>query len=285
MFLEASFIDLRHGGDGNLSRAYVLAKLKASNAKLKIHEQPFPDSWLATAAPLALGILTDIASEIVLRRGKESRDMLWPLIASQYKLWCLGSPPNSANDATEHWEPCEALVRISCREMQRFPLRAAEVLPSLSESEASCWTSSVLQLFSDVLSENVAIEDGTRQQLVKSKHKAVGQRKGKHPSSASLEDFEAVVDTPYGRGRVTKSRTDKYPEAKAEVEMKVVVLDSGATLYRPATESDLSPPITGTQQDEASPVGRVARADGVPFEIDGKFIAWILLLHLHVVCH
>eukprot|EP00957_Ditylum_brightwellii_P110726 8444287-Ditylum_brightwellii.AAC.1 len=58
LLVEASFADLRHNGDGNLSRVHGLAKKDADG--IISNEQPFPDSWIATTAPIALGLLTDI---------------------------------------------------------------------------------------------------------------------------------------------------------------------------------------------------------------------------------
>jgi hypothetical protein len=235
---------------------------------VKILEQPFPDSWLVTAAPVALGLLTDIASEIVLHRGEEGRQKLWPIIESQYKLWCLGySPSKESADGGEDrvWRPCEALVRISCREIRRFPLRVAEVLPELSETEATSWTSLILKLFIEIISENAASQNNGRQELVELKQKALVERNGKYSDSETLDDEEVIVNTLFGRGRLLKKRTDKYSEGgvKVVVDVNVIALDSGATLYRPATElvQDLS-----SSDEPAKPFP----LDSVPFEINGE---------------
>jgi hypothetical protein len=267
LLLKASFTDLRHGGDGNLRRAYVLAKMVRTN--VKVHEQPFPDSWVVTAAPVALGLLTDIASEIVLHRGEEGRQTLWPLIESQYKLWCLGRRPSkeSANGGQAHaWRPCEALVRISCREIRRFPSRVAEILPELSETEAMSWTSLIVKLFSEILAENVTIQNTARLELVESKQKAIDERNGKYSDSISLDDEELRMNTPFGRGRMLKKRTDKYVELGVEVAMNVMTLDFGATLYRPATGSVQA--LSSNAQANLSPDPHPL--DSVPFEINGE---------------
>jgi hypothetical protein len=235
---------------------------------VKILDQPFPDSWLVTAAPVALGLLTDIASEIVLRRGEQGRQKLWPIIESQYKSWCLGCRPSkeSTNGGEDrNWQPCEALVRISCREIRRFPLRVAEILPELSETEVTSWTSLILKLFSEIISENAAIQNTARQELVKLKQKALVERNGKFSDSVSLDDEEVIMNTPFGRGRLLKKRTDKYSEVGVEVvvEVDVITLDSGATLYRPATGL-VQALSSGDEPAKASPL------DGVPFEINGE---------------
>merc|ERR1711933_441392 len=46
LLVEASFTDLRHGGDGDLNRVNGLAS-KQQNSKKNAHDQPFPDSWIA----------------------------------------------------------------------------------------------------------------------------------------------------------------------------------------------------------------------------------------------
>jgi hypothetical protein len=61
LLVEANFADLRHRADGDLSRAYELVQ---KNRKAGFSEQPFLDSWIATTSGTALGMITDIASEI-----------------------------------------------------------------------------------------------------------------------------------------------------------------------------------------------------------------------------
>ena len=90
LLVEASFADLRHGGDGDLSKAHGLAK-KDQEGK-KEAEQPFPESWVATTAPVALGMLTDIFSEIIIEKGQDGRDILWPIILEQLQRWSAGFP-------------------------------------------------------------------------------------------------------------------------------------------------------------------------------------------------
>jgi hypothetical protein len=158
-------------------------------------------------------------------------------------------------------------VRISCREIRRFPLRVAEILPELSETEATSWTSLILKLFSEIISENVAIQHTARQELVESKQKALDERNGKYSDSVSLDDEEVIVNTPFGRGRLLKKRTDKDSEVGVgvgvEVEVDEITLDFGATLYRPAT--GLVQALSSSDEPaKPSPL------DGVPSEIDGE---------------
>lgn len=141
----------------------------------------------------------------------------------------------------------------------------AEILPELSETEATRWTSLVLKLFSEIISENAANQNTARQELVELKQKALVERNGKYSDSVSLDDEEVVVNTLFGRGRLLKKRTDKYSEVgvKVVVEVDVIALDSGATLYRPAT--GLVRALSSSDKPaKPSPL------DGVPFEINGE---------------
>ena len=60
------------------------------NAQAGYSEQPFPDSWIATTSGAALGMLTDITTEIFLDRGIDGRDILWPLLFTQSNMWVVG---------------------------------------------------------------------------------------------------------------------------------------------------------------------------------------------------
>ena len=138
--IDAAFTQLRHDGDGDLRKAHRLAN-KSDEAKAT--EQPFPDSWLATTAPIALGLLTDIVTKFVVYRGVEGREKVWPLIASQYRHWCIGRGSSSGKLEASPWSPCEALVRIACRELYRLPRRVFmdRVFLDLVSSEQQAWAS------------------------------------------------------------------------------------------------------------------------------------------------
>ena len=52
-------------------------------------EQPFPDSWIGTTAPVALGCLTDIATEMLeWYDATEGTEQMWPLIGNLIRRWC-----------------------------------------------------------------------------------------------------------------------------------------------------------------------------------------------------
>ena len=251
------FPQLRHDGNGDLRKAHRLA---SKSDDVKATEQPFPDSWLATTAPIALGLLTDIATKFVVFRGKEGREKVWHLIASQYRLWCIGQDSLIRKIEGVPWSPCEALVRIACRELYRLPHRVLmdrEFL-DLASSEQQAWSSLFVASFSEILAQSVDMEEIARRELLDLKDKSLFDRreKGDADSDGDL-DYE-VVKTPFGRGRlVNPKRKDVYPEG-VEIPVNVVDLDYG-TLFQPLP----------------NPEGRRSSSledfNSIPSEVVGKF--------------
>ena len=208
-----------------MRKAHLLAK--RTDDDVKGTEQPFPDSWLATTAPIALGFLTDIASEFVVYRERAGREKLWPLIANQYKLWCVGR----GGDESVSWSLCEALVRVACRELFRLQRRVfvGAEFRELANIDLHNWATLMLSFFSALLAQSVDIEIDARNNLLELKEKASFDRK-ERDDDADL-DFE-VVQTPFGRGRlVNRRRKDYYPGF--DIAVNVVELDFGAVLYQP----------------------------------------------------
>ena len=126
-------------------------------------EQPFPDSWIATTAPVAMGFLTDISSEIVLAHGAAGRELIWPSIGSMIQRWCNGDTKESG------WSPCEAVVRIACREMSRFSVRLADALTRLSPEEAIAWTQYFFQFSTGILFQSLDLESAVQDELLGAK--------------------------------------------------------------------------------------------------------------------
>ena len=136
-----------------------MAQKSATDDSKRI-EQIFPDSWVATTAPLALGCLTDVASELVAHRHQEGQDTLWPFIAEQFTRWMVGRihpiDDNPISDIGTSWFPCEALVRIAANELLRLPRRVLSDsnFSKLDEKEQKSWVSLLMTLFSKILMEN-----------------------------------------------------------------------------------------------------------------------------------
>lgn len=257
-------IQLRHAGDGDLRKAHNLAK-KSRDDTNEI-EQPFPDSWLATTAPVALGLLTDMTSEFVIYREVEGRDTLWPLIADQYKLWCVGRSQLHGQDsdegtASQSWFPCETLVRISCREMFRLPQRIfADVeFKRLPNSEQKAWSSLILQLISDVLARSTHIEEASSQNLLALKREECTSHRKRLETDPDDEFMDGSrIETPFGRGNIAQVRNDFHPIHGTKLTVNVVELDFGATLYQP---------IVGAEHEkhETAPQG----LKDIPSEVNG----------------
>ncbi|KAL7559104.1 hypothetical protein ACA910_017516 [Epithemia clementina (nom. ined.)] len=232
LMLEASFTDLRHGGDGDLCRAYQLAKKEERTSRPALDE-PFPNSWLATTAPSALGLLTDIVSELVVPRGVKGSKGVWPDIARLYQIWCVGHTGGFHGNAKSRWNPCEAVVRVSCREMQRFSTRLAGMFVKMEKADATTWASLVLELFAGVIRENVKIENGVRDGLLSRRREYLGR--GQTDSTRShLNTQGEIRNTPFGRGRLLKVRHEGF-DGSGELVTNVIKLNFGGTLYLPET--------------------------------------------------
>lgn len=283
LMVEASFADMRHGGDGDLSLAYELGKTDEEDG---FSEQPFPDSWVATTAPIALGLLTDITSEIFLRRGEEGREILWPIVLEQLKLWAIGRPELQKDgpvtdadfihdDAGVSWQPCEALIRTSCREFKRLSARFFEIISELDKEDGVAWNDSICKSIGDTLDTVVTIEGGIGEELVRLKLDAYGIVEGETKGEARLptekvtspiapasgpvpasptrgmgmEDVDVIIYTPYGKGHLVKKRADTFKAADGStMTINEIKLDSGASVFRPAPERPANTEISAEEE-------------------------------------
>lgn len=268
LLVEASFADLRHGGDGNLSQAHDLAK-EDIDEKENI-EQPFPNSWVATTAPIALGMLTDLFSEFVLSRGEEGRILLWPIILEQLRRWSIGYPPTksvveSIQDASIHddevsvWTPSEALVRIGCKELFRMPDRLGIKLPMLSAEDSKAWPKLVFHAISDTLSKNVVMELQLHDELVKAKFQVIEDKKNKKKEEklrAPQRDAIGVVDSAKSSEESVVMEKVLVDGREISIPVSVTKLDSGTKLYPPPRSSedknDKSSPSDDTSHNESN---------------------------------
>lgn len=258
---EASFTDLRYAGDGDLRKAYALAK-KVAGMSLKL-EQPFPDSWVVTTAPIALGLLTDITSEFIVKRGPEARKKLWSIVVKQFKLWSVGMPFDGMRQGNESrsWRPCEALVRITCRELVRLTKRLDEY-SNMESSEFANWPEAVLSLFCQLMSESVLRESLSKEELINMKNKAMMERRGSIAREEVVEnDIGEVITTPFGRGVVKDWKKYRVAasgsEGPTEIITLVIALDFGGTLYQP--------------QSNISSAKSTTRMNGIPTEVTGEY--------------
>lgn len=189
LMLEASFTVLRHGGDGDLRKASTLAKRGADADRPDEEEQPFPESWIATTAPSALGLLTDIATEIALCKGKDARDAIWKGLSKQYSLWYRGT------GSPGEWSPCEALVRISCREIHTFAHRIGEHINDLDATDKQGWSSCIVEYFAATLLQNASIQEKARKDVAESRLTPPGERRGSHPEIKENAEVFLIEDS------------------------------------------------------------------------------------------
>ena len=250
LLVEASFADLRHGGDGDLSRLYGGRKRAWQR---KTGEQPFPDSWIATTAALALGILTDVMVEygIGLDDGG-GRTVLWPLVVSHLNLWVLGPPLDFSDEATKDsdvisvldeeyydqmWRPSEALIRVGCHELARIPIvfgAKIRALPDMLEQIA--WWKTICKDLSNTLEQNVTLLEAIRSELIELKLATISSAPvtplPQSPKEVIKEHIIAGAVTPYGRGNIVNRRRDQYVGCDS-VAIWEISLAWGATLYGP----------------------------------------------------
>jgi hypothetical protein len=271
LLVEASFTDMRHGGDGNLSRAYELAK---KNMHVIPSEQPFPDSWVATTSPIALGTLTDIITEIAVKRCQDGRSLLLPPIMLQFQLWSVGL----AKPEGDVWQPCEAIVRVACREMHRMAIRLNVHIVERDCAERIAWIQAVLEGITSSMSLLVDIETCLKEKLIRSKSLVYGPKsmtngEGKPLNAASAKQEEeeelgevvadVIVYTPYGKGRLIRRRKDSFLCTNGDrhvVIMNVIKLDFGGTLYRPAIGTSKLHKAAGEGNTEAAPTREASSA-------------------------
>ena len=263
LMLEASFSDLRHGGDGDLRRAYVLAK-KAATVDMKPVDQPFPESFIATTAPLALGLLTDVCSELGFDRGHEGNSRLWPPVVELLRRYTLGA--GGEFFTSDSWRPCEALVRIACRELDRIFERLAARCSQPDNSPTQAWTSEIVNELTFLLESNSAFENEIVRELSTSKRK-------------SDEKIAKLVTTPFGRGQLIGSRIDDNLDTDFNTEIFSIQLEFGAMLY---TTVLLSDEVGGdddfTEKTTESSVAGSERANGIPLEVNGKLFGIFCIL-------
>lgn len=205
LLVEASFADLRHGGDGDLSKAYSLKKKDAE--KRTVDLQPFPDSWIATTAPIALGMLSDLISNHFLDLGSEGREILWPSIMGQLLRWAIGTSQDNmevekvtddnGNEVfmdMEDWQPCEALVRIGCKEWGRCLQSVADAIPRLPTDQSQNWLILLTMHLSEALRTNSNLESKLIEDIVQTKLQVMGIENGAKGSPNSKGHAKNYLD-------------------------------------------------------------------------------------------
>jgi hypothetical protein len=203
-------------------------------------EQPFPDSWISTTAPIALGCLTDIASEVIISHGSDGAKILWPPIERSFQRWCNGDAKSyRPSNIGSVWSPCEALVRVACREINRFSSRLTERLGSLNGADAAAWSNSLVTFLSETLNQSLNIELAMKKKLIDDKLRAFRRSNPSMNGFANKplikKDEKVDLTTPYGRGLLVDRRIDDS-NGGLDVVVDVVKLDFGI-LYQATSKS------------------------------------------------
>mmetsp|Transcript_59953 Transcript_59953/g.147342 ORF Transcript_59953/g.147342 Transcript_59953/m.147342 type:complete len:2142 (-) Transcript_59953:113-6538(-) len=189
LLLEATFMDLRHGGGGDLTKAHRFAK-KLDMESSEHEEQPFPDSWISTTAPVALGTLTDISTEILIPRSSTGIDFWRSTIGKTYEHWCNGRftclSGSEENIVTVEWIPCEAVMRIACSEISRFMSQLSSLLSKLDPVCARLWANESVKFFSEVMAGSLALEQEIMDRILQEKWKAYAASSNKDVSADNM---------------------------------------------------------------------------------------------------
>ena len=198
-------------------------------------EQPFPDSWIATTAAAAMGLLIDIASDIILGLGEEGVSFGWPGIREEIKRWSVGYVKSEGEDV--YWSPCEALVRIACRELSRFCSCLEARQSALGQKETIVWADHLCDFYTSTLSKALDLEKGSQDELLQAKLKSLMPVSTVNSSSLShsMEDSESFRNTPFGKGRLIEKRMEYFTSldgAAYRITTDVIKLEFGM-LYSP----------------------------------------------------
>jgi brefeldin A-inhibited guanine nucleotide-exchange protein len=253
LLVEASFVDLKHGGSGDLTQAYTLLRKAPIQKNI---EEPFPNSWVATTAPIALGMLTDIFCLIASNYEAEEAKDLWPVTIGQMQKWAVGSPFGiSSSSSQSSWAPCEALVRIGCKEISHLSDTVFTLFPSMEEEDVTMWLGFLCQNLAESLSHNIELERELHESVSR-EIKEINQVLLNEQTILSADDDErslSFVHTQYGSGTLDGQRTDKYKDGN--VTISIVKLESGATLY--GTIDMKSSQDSNTMENELSSVAQL----------------------------
>ena len=199
-------------------------------------EEPFPDSWVATVAPIALGMLTDVFCCIVVNYKISEARELYDLTMKQMKKWALGTSSSfmSVEDlATERY--CEALVRIGCNEISHLSETVFALFPAMEEEAVKMWLSFLCEHLAEVLSYDVELENNLYSNMKADIHKTGNnkieneKKNEKSSQEGPIKNDEGIVETLYGMGTVVGERHDEYGEET--VKISIIRLQSNATVF------------------------------------------------------
>lgn len=192
-------------------------------------------------------MLTDLFSEKIVNYGLEGRRFIWPMIIAQMQQWTIGEPIGKGQSQVRKisvdmmeatvWKPCEALVRIGCKEISRLTQTLVDSLPRMNAMEGKAWLNTHCLNLADTISKNLEIESILHTDLVRAKIRLDFVSKSTEEEGSKFEE-KYRVSTLYGEGVIVGKRVDKYKDdLRSLVNINVVKLDSGAMMYGPTYET------------------------------------------------
>jgi len=247
LLVEATFSDLRQGGDGNIGRSIHFDKIDEV-------EHPFPDSWIATTAGISLGLLTDIMGSVVfMMENEDIRRNIWSAYVDYMQFWIGGknidegkthgslcydgeSKIKHSDDNIEDdlsgitqsedgeevlWQPCEALIRLSIHEFCRLSTSLSDISTLLTEQSNRYWWDSFVSSLSSFLELSRLIHMDTQTNLIEAKLEELKKHKA------------GGMKTPYGSAALIDDRDTRDDIDSDVYRVRILKLDWGATLYQP----------------------------------------------------
>jgi hypothetical protein len=170
--------------------------------------------------------------------------------------WAVGSPFGiSSSSSQSSWAPCEALVRIGCKEISHLSDTVFTLFPSMEEEDVTMWLGFLCQNLAESLSHNIELERELHESVSR-EIKEINQVLLNEQTILSADDDErslSFVHTQYGSGTLDGQRTDKYKDGN--VTISIVKLESGATLY--GTIDMKSSQDSNTMENELSSVAQL----------------------------
>jgi len=98
------------------------------------------------------------------------------------QTWCNGS---------DSWQPCEALVRVACRETNRFANRISSKLDKLDANDKAAWGTAIIQFFQETLSRCLDIEVELQEEIIREKAKVFKKVADNDQDIAAAKSFES----------------------------------------------------------------------------------------------
>lgn len=176
-------------------------------------------------------MLTDLFCLIGTQFEASEAKELWPATLGQIQKWAVGSRHDDPM-LRDQWGPCEALVRIGCKEFSHLSQRVFTLFPRMEKKDVTTWLGYLCQNVAETLSYNVDLERALHSDISKKINEDINEVIAESTEESFTKDSQEAntqLETLYGKGTLVEKRTDEYDGDS--VEISVIKLYSGATLY------------------------------------------------------